>query len=56
MLKMKLKKWIPKNFNEFNFIKSIGFSDKKLSELTNVKEKIVRKKDKLLKFFQFLKK
>ena len=29
------KKGLPKNFNEFNYIKSIGFSDKKLSELTN---------------------
>ena len=29
-------KGLPKDFNEFNLIKSIGFSDKKLSELTDV--------------------
>ena len=34
------KKGLPKNFNEFNYIKSIGFSDKKLSELTNISESI----------------
>ena len=33
-MKIKLKnKGLPKDFNEFNRIKSIGFSDKKLSEL-----------------------
>ena len=37
-------KGLPKNFNEFNRIKSIGFSDKKLSQLSGLKEKIVRKK------------
>jgi len=37
-------KGLPKNFNEFNRIKSIGFSDKKLSQLTGLKEKIVRRK------------
>jgi len=37
------KKGLPKNFNEFNRIKSIGFSDKKLSKLTNTNEKIIRK-------------
>ena len=35
---------MPKNFNEFNRIKSIGFSDKKLSQLSGLKEKIVRRK------------
>jgi len=39
-----LKRGLPKNFNEFNRIKSIGFSDKKLSELSGLKEKIVRRK------------
>ncbi len=39
-----LKKGLPKNFNEFNKIKSIGFSDKKLSQLSGLKEKIVRRK------------
>ena len=38
------KKGLPKNFNEFNRIKSIGFSDKKLSQLSGLKEKIVRRK------------
>ena len=39
-----IKKGLPKNYIEFNRIKSIGFSDKKLSELPGLKEKIVRKK------------
>ena len=35
MLKMKLLKiGLPKNYIEFNRFKSIGFSDKKLSQLT----------------------
>ena len=38
------KKGLPKNFSEFNRIKSIGFSDKKLSQLSGLKEKIVRRK------------
>ena len=38
------KKGLPKNFIEFNRIKSIGFSDKKLSQLSGLKEKIVRRK------------
>ncbi len=50
------KKGLPKNFNGFNFIKSIGFSDKKLSELTNVKENIVRSKRQALKIFPVYKK
>ena len=37
-------KGLPKDFGEFNRIKSIGFSDKKLSELSNTSEDIVRKK------------
>ena len=37
-------KGLPKNFAEFNRIKSIGFSDKKLSELSNLSEDIVRRK------------
>jgi len=50
------RKGLPKNFNEFNFIKSIGFSDKKLSELTNIKESIVRSKRQALKIFPVYKK
>ena len=43
-LKIK-KKGLPKTFNEFNYIKSIGFSDKKLSELTNTSESLIKKKN-----------
>ena len=50
------RKGLPKNFNEFNFIKSIGFSDKKLSELANLKESIVRSKRQALKIFPVFKK
>ena len=50
------KKGLPKNFNEFNRIKSIGFSDKKLSQLTNLKEKIVRRKRIALKVLPVFKK
>ena len=50
------KKGLPKNFNEFNRIKSIGFSDKKLSHLTNLKEKIVRQKRLALKVLPVFKK
>ncbi|MDC3036732.1 carbamoyl-phosphate synthase large subunit, partial [Candidatus Pelagibacter sp.] len=42
---LKIKnKGLPKDFTEFNRIKSIGFSDKKLSELSNCSEDIVRRK------------
>jgi len=51
-----LKKGLPKNFNEFNKIKSIGFSDKKLSQLSGLKEKIVRKKRLALNIFPLFKK
>ena len=54
-LRLKIKDY-QKNFNEFNRIKSIGFSDKKLAELTNTSEDIVRKKELHLKFYQYLKK
>lgn len=50
------KKGLPKNFNEFNRIKSIGFSDKKLSQLVNLKEKIVRRKRIALKVLPVFKK
>ena len=49
-------KGLPKDFNEFNRIKSIGFSDKKLSELTNVTEDIVRRKRIALKILPVFKK
>ena len=50
------KKGIPKTFNEFNRIKSIGFSDKKISELTKIDEKIVKSKRKALKVLPVFKK
>ena len=50
------KKGLPKTFNEFNYIKSIGFSDKKLSELTNTSESLIRKKRTALKVLPVYKK
>ena len=50
------KKGLPNDFNEFNRIKSIGFSDKKLSQLTGLKENLVRKKRLALKVFPVFKK
>ena len=47
---------LPKNFNEFNRIKSIGFSDKKLAELTNISEDIIRRKRSALKILPVFKK
>ena len=39
------KNGLPKTFNEFNYIKSIGFSDKKLSELTKYSERHLSEKE-----------
>ncbi len=50
------KKGIPKTYNEFNRIKSIGFSDKKLSKITGIKEQIVRSKRIALKVLPVFKK
>ncbi len=47
---------LPRNFTEFNRIKSIGFSDKKLSELTNLSEDVVRRKRIALKILPVYKK
>ena len=47
---------LPKNFNELNFLKSIGFSDKKLSELTNISEDEIRRKRIALKILPVFKK
>ena len=49
-------KGLPKDFNEFNRIKSIGFSDKKLSELTKTSEDAVRRKRTALKILPVFKK
>ncbi len=57
ILENKIKKnGLPRNFVEFNLIKSAGFSDKKLSELTNLNENIVRKKRLKLKVLPVYKK
>jgi carbamoyl-phosphate synthase large subunit len=50
------KKGLPKDYNEFNRIKSIGFSDKKLSEITKISEEIIRKKRTALKVLPVYKK
>ena len=50
------KNGIPKEFNEFNRIKSIGFSDKKIGQLSNTSEQIVRKKRLALKVLPVFKK
>jgi len=50
------KKGMPKKFNEFNKLKSIGFSDKKIAELSNTNEKLVRSKRVALKVFPVYKK
>ena len=51
-----IKRGLPKSFNKLNYIKSIGFSDKKLAELTNKKEKHIRSLRKSLKVFPVFKK
>ena len=50
------KNGIPKTYNEFNRIKSIGFSDKKLSKITGINEKTVRSKRIALKVLPVFKK
>ena len=50
------KKGLPKDHNEFNRIKSIGFSDRKLSEITEIPEEVVRKKRTALKVLPVFKK
>ena len=46
-----IKKGLPNTFEEFNRIKSLGFSDKKLSKLSGVEEKTVKIKRTALKVF-----
>ena len=50
------KKGLPRTYQEFNRIKSIGFSDKKLSKITEISERIVRSKRAALKVFPIFKK
>ncbi len=47
---------LPKNYIEFNRIKSCGFSDKKLSKLTKLKEEVVKRKRKVLRVVPVFKK
>ena len=49
-------KGLPKKFGEFNRIKSIGFSDKKISKITGINEKIVKLKRRALKVLPVFKK
>ena len=51
-----IKKGLPNTFQEFNRIKSMGFSDKKLSKLSGVEEKTVKIKRTALKVFPVFKK
>jgi len=50
------KRGLPKNYDELNKIKSIGFSDKKLSEITNMSEEFIRKTRTVLKVLPVYKK
>ncbi len=50
------KNGLPKSFNELNYIKSIGFSDKRLSTLTNISENNIRRRRFALKVFPVYKK
>jgi len=50
------KKGLPRDYNEFNRIKSFGFSDKKLAEITKTTEEIIRKKRTDLKVLPVYKK
>ena len=47
---------LPKNYIEFNRIKSFGFSDKRLSKLTILKEEVVKRKRKVLRVVPVFKK
>ena len=47
---------LPRNFEEFNRVKSIGFSDKKLAKISGLRENVVRSKRIALKVFPVFKK
>ena len=56
-IEKKLKrKGIPKTFKEFSFVKSLGFSDSKIAELTKNSIKTVQKRRRKLKIFPVFKK
>jgi carbamoyl-phosphate synthase large subunit len=50
------KRGIPKKFNEFNKLKSMGFSDKKIAQLSRTNEKLVRSRRTALNLFPVYKK
>ena len=50
------KEGLPKDYNNFNRVKSMGFSDKKLSEITKKTEETIRKKRTALKILPVYKK
>jgi len=50
------KNGLPRTFGEFNRVKSIGFSDKKLATISGLREKVVRSKRIALKVFPLFKK
>jgi len=50
------KNGIPKKFNEFNKLKSMGFSDKKIAQLSRTNEKLVRSRRTALNLFPVYKK
>ena len=47
---------LPKNFERFSYIKSLGFTDEKIAELTKSEVKLVTKRRKDLKIFPIFKK
>ena len=51
-----IKFGLPRNFVEFNRIKSLGFSDKRLGKLTGIQEKILQRKRAALKVMPVFKK
>ncbi len=56
-IEKKLKKnGVPKNFKEFSFIKSMGFSDSKIAELTKSSIKTIENRRRKLKIFPVFKK
>ena len=55
-MKLKLKKMVFRKLSMNSYIKSIGFSDKKLSELTNISEKSIRQKERSFKVLPVYKK
>ena len=56
-IEKKLKKnGVPKNFEEFSYIKSLGFSDSKIAELTKSSIKTIENKRRKLRIFPVFKK